>query len=148
MSAPKPESLETDPRFPSGPWIGYYLQGRQRSRMEMRLTFGKGVMTGEGRDVIGRFSFRGRYSVEDGTCHWIKHYHGQHDVFYRGYDEGKGIWGVWEITMGAFSARGGFHIWPEGMAVDDAEVLAAEADLDDVVENTLDTTEPLLVPIR
>jgi hypothetical protein len=30
-------------------------------------------------------------------------------VFYRGFREGKGIWGTWEI---AILSRGGFHIWP------------------------------------
>jgi hypothetical protein len=30
-----------------------------------------------------------------------------------GYNEGTGIWGVWEVPP---TARGGFHIWPAGMA--------------------------------
>jgi len=43
---------------------------------------------------------------------WTKTYIGAHDVFYRGFREGKGIWGTWEITV---HARGGFHIWPKRM---------------------------------
>ncbi len=31
---------------------------------------------------------------------------------YRGYNEGKGIWGLWEIPP---TWKGGFHIWPEAM---------------------------------
>ena len=110
-----PESLaETDPRFPSGPWRGFFLMDHWpgRHQMELLLTFRQGVMTGEGRDRIGPFLIRGKYTLEDGKCHWTKRYIGQHDVAYQGYNEGKGIWGLWEIPP---SSRGGFHIWPTGM---------------------------------
>ena len=50
-----------------------------------------------GRDLIGPFLIRGRYQVDDGQCWWTKRYIGKHDVSYRGYNEGKGIWGLWEI---------------------------------------------------
>ena len=69
-------------------------------------------MTGEGRDRIGPFLIRGKYNVDDGKCHWSKRYIGKHDVAYQGYNEGKGIWGIWEIPP---SWRGGFHIWPRAM---------------------------------
>ena len=58
----------------------------------------------------------GRYSVEDGQCHWVKQYIDQHNLFYKGYNEGKGIWGTWELVVPGASATGGFHIWPEGEA--------------------------------
>ncbi len=121
---------ETDPRFPSGRWTGFFLQklpllGRQH--MELLLTFAQGQMTGEGRDIVGEFLIRGAYQVQDGRCHWTKRYLGKHDVFYDGFNEGKGIWGVWEIPGG--SGRGGFHIWPEGMGEPTGPELAAEADL-------------------
>ena len=45
-------------------------------------------------------------------CHWTKTYLGSHEVFYRGFREGKGIWGTWEIGGGLWG-RGGFHIWPK-----------------------------------
>lgn len=117
-SAPKPPAPETDDRFPSGRWIGFYLQKsiRERQSMELILQFSGGVMQGEGRDPVGDFLIRGRYQTEDGRCHWHKRYIGQHDVFYRGFNEGKGIWGVWEIRTSWFSDRDGFRIWPEGMA--------------------------------
>jgi hypothetical protein len=80
--------------------------------MELSLTFQQGVMVGEGRDLIGAFLIRGRYQLEDGQCWWTKRYLGKHDVSYHGYNEGKGIWGLWEIPPGW---RGGFQIWPESM---------------------------------
>ena len=87
-----------------------HLPGRHR--MELHLNFQQGTMTGEGRDMIGQFLIRGKYKVEDGKCSWTKRYVGKHDVAYQGYNEGKGIWGVWEIPP---FHRGGFHIWPAAM---------------------------------
>ncbi len=113
---PEPAATETDDRFPSGPWEGFFLQpmlSKDRFWMELILTFRGGVMTGEGRDWVGNFVIRGRYNVEDGKCWWTKRYLGKHDVFYNGYNEGKGIWGLWELTSPPW--RGGFHIWPLGM---------------------------------
>ena len=126
--------LETDPHFPSGPWTGFFLQTLFPGRhlMDLRLTFKNGAMNGEGRDWVGKFSIRGRYDVATGQCHWHKRYHGKHDVFYRGYNEGKGIWGVWEITAQPgfnYTGRGGFHIWPEGMGDPTRPHLAEEVDL-------------------
>jgi hypothetical protein len=83
-----------------------------RHMMELQLSFHEGVMTGEGRDMIGLFLIRGKYKLDDGKCRWTKRYVGKHDVAYQGYNEGKGIWGLWEIPP---SSRGGFHIWPEAM---------------------------------
>jgi hypothetical protein len=109
-----PPPVETDPRFPSGPWQGFFLMAHWPGRhtMELHLTFHQGVMTGEGRDMIGPFLIRGKYNIDDGKCHWSKRYVGKHDVAYQGYNEGKGIWGVWEIPP---TFRGGFHIWPTAM---------------------------------
>ncbi|MGZ3380150.1 MAG: hypothetical protein ACXVBB_07770 [Isosphaeraceae bacterium] len=104
-----------------------HLPGRHQ--MELHLTFRQGVMTGEGRDRIGSFLIRGRYQVEDGQCWWTKRYIGKHDVSYRGYNEGKGIWGLWEIPP---SWKGGFHIWPEEMG-DPTQQKLAEA-IDEPVE--------------
>jgi hypothetical protein len=143
------ETLETDPRFPSGPWTGYFLQHGHKGMMELHLTFQHGVMTGEGRDFVGAFVLRGKYELADGKCHWTKRYLGQHDVFYQGYNEGKGIWGTWEITafLGLFQANGGFHIWPQGMAAAEQEELTEEADPPILMEGTLETSEPLTTPL-
>jgi hypothetical protein len=125
---PHPESqVEADSRFPSGPWCGFFLMSHLpgRHQMELHLTFRQGVMTGEGRDRIGPFLIRGRYQIDDGQCWWTKRYIGKHDVSYRGYNEGKGIWGLWEIPP---SWKGGFHIWPEAMGDPTLQKLAEAID--------------------
>ena len=73
------------------------------------LSFANGKITGEGNDDIGVFTIKGGYDEVTRECHWIKTYAGSHDVHYRGFREGKGIWGTWEITI---FDHGGFHIWP------------------------------------
>ena len=128
MNADENPQLETDPRFPTGPWVGFFLQKSLPGKhaMELRLTFLAGNMTGEGRDRVGPFLIKGRYDLADGKCYWTKKYVGKHDVFYQGYNEGKGIWGTWQIGE---LARGGFHIWPEGFGDPTTEYLVEEANL-------------------
>ena len=143
MNAEQPPTLETDPRFPSGPWTGYFLQKAipGKHMMDLRLTFIAGLMKGEGRDWVGQFVVDGRYNTTDGKCHWTKKYIGKHDVFYNGFNEGKGIWGTWEITprLGTLWQRlhGGFHIWPEGMGDPSNDHLYEEAE--PPVEKELET---------
>lgn len=142
--------LEADPRFPSGPWTGYFLQPLLpgRHQMDLLLTFRHGQMTGEGRDWVGEFLIRGQYKLEDGTCHWTKRYVGKHDVFYKGYNEGKGIWGTWEIPAEGSHWKGGFHIWPEGMPDPTGGHLSTAAELP--VEEPgwgMPVEEPELVPV-
>jgi hypothetical protein len=143
--------LESDPRFPSGPWTGYFLQTAVPGRhlMELHLTFRQGHMTGEGRDYVGHFIVRGQYSLADGKCHWNKRYIGKHDVFYQGYNEGKGIWGVWEIpTTRQFAGqRGGFRIWPEGMSDPTALHLTAQAQIPEPVRETVESDERVAQPV-
>jgi hypothetical protein len=79
--------------------------------MELRLTFRQGTIRGDGRDPVGPFTLDGTYDVKDGQCWWTKRYLAKHAVSYRGFNEGKGIWGVWEIPP---TGHGGFHIWPAG----------------------------------
>ena len=99
-----------DSLFPSGPWIGFYnYRPGNRHRMDLHLTFANGLLTGEGNDDIGRFLVKGRYDAATLECYWTKTYIGAHDVYYRGFREGKGIWGTWEISI---LGHGGFHIWP------------------------------------
>ncbi len=111
--------------------------------MELILTFRNGEFNGEGRDWVGEFIIRGRYDVTDGRCHWTKRYVGKHDVFYEGFNEGKGIWGVWEIPHMHY--RGGFHIWPEGMADPTGRHLTESADVPTVVEIAEEVEEPVEV---
>jgi hypothetical protein len=148
MTNPVPCDLETDPRFPSGPWIGFFLQKLVpgRHQMELRLTFRHGDMAGEGRDWVGKFVIRGRYSTADGRCRWHKRYLGKHDVFYQGFNEGKGIWGIWEMDE-VFYQRGGFHIWPEGMADPTQQHLTEAVEPPIHVEEFEESQTPELVPV-
>jgi hypothetical protein len=112
--------------FPSGPWTGFYnyQPGGARHRMELGLTFARGIMTGDGVDDVGRFIIKGRYEEASRECHWTKSYLGAHEVYYRGFREGKGIWGTWEI---GHLGRGGFHIWPRGVSGPGEERAKVEA---------------------
>jgi hypothetical protein len=107
--------LETDPRFPSGKWTGFWLQrffiGRQY--MSLNLTFANGVVKGEGVDRVGAFIIIGRYDLKTGNCKLTKSYVGAHSLTYEGRNENDGqwIWGLWRrLTLD----HGGFHLWPEG----------------------------------
>ncbi len=109
--------------FPSGPWTGFYnYHPGDRHRMDLDLTFTNGNVRGEGMDDVGRFLIKGRYDTGTRECYWTKTYVGSHDVFYRGFREGKGIWGTWEITI---LNHGGFHIWPRQAGEGETEAEAA-----------------------
>ena len=133
MSDSRPQP-ETDPRFPSGRWIGFFVQKhppRGKHSMELDLTFVDGVLSGDGRDWVGKFTVRGRYSLADGRCQWSKQYLGKHAVFYEGFNEGQGIWGAWHIPAGTLTVdvSGGFHIWPEEMPDPTGRHLTEEAEV-------------------
>lgn len=72
--------------------------------MDLHLTFANGNLTGDGNDDVGRFLIKGRYEATSHECHWTKSYVGGHDVFYRGFREGKGIWGTWKSISSATAA--------------------------------------------
>jgi len=131
------ELPETDERFPSGEWKGFWLQrslcSRRRGWMELHLSFSNGFVRGDGRDLIGDFTILGRYDVKSGEVTFTKA-HADYDVFYKGWAElDKGIWGVWELPLD----RDGFHIWPKGMADPTGSTLKAEADSPVEEEKTL-----------
>ena len=76
---------------------------------------------------MGKFVIRGRYDLKSGEVTIHKHYLGQHWIYYRGVnEESKGIWGTWQIKQ---FMRGGFHIWPAGMADPRCPRLAEEVEL-------------------
>ncbi len=127
----------SDDLFPSGPWTGFYnYSPRDKHRMDLQLDFAGGRMSGEGDDDVGRFRVLGHYDTATRECSWTKSYVGAHDVFYRGYREGKGIWGTWEIPQ--FS-HGGFHIWPKRTG-ENADTVDAAAETKPA---TVETAEPL-----
>jgi hypothetical protein len=120
--------------FPSGPWVGFYTYSgwRDRHRMDLGLEFGSGRISGEGNDDVGPFIIAGRFNAATRECYWTKSYVGAHDVHYRGYREGKGIWGLWEISP---LNRGGFHIWPRAAGEGDRETES------NVIEETVSVEE-------
>ncbi len=97
--------------------------------MQLLLTFANGTMSGDGNDDVGRFLIKGHYDSQSLECHWTKRYVGAHDVFYRGFREGKGIWGTWEIGN---LNHGGFHIWPKQAA--DSEAIAESNSATELVD--------------
>jgi len=108
-----PPAVETDQRFPSGPWVGFWIQrGMGRQKMSLSLTFIDGRVSGSGADCIGRFDFNGTYELATGRVRMIKRYEEAHTVEYDGANQGDGmwLWGVWAVGWD----RGGFHLWPEG----------------------------------
>jgi hypothetical protein len=119
---------EADPRFPSGPWSGFWIQdGMGRQTMRLTLSFSGGKVSGHGTDIIGRFTFEGTYDLKTGRCLMVKQYEAAHRVQYDGVNEGDGmwLWGVWRMEIG----RGGFHLWPEGEEDPTRRRLKAEKEL-------------------
>jgi hypothetical protein len=110
--------------FPSGPWTGFYNYGRstRKHRMDLVMTFADHRVSGDGSDDIGRFVINGRFDETSGECYWTKAYIVGHDVYYRGFREGKGIWGLWELP----NESGGFHIWPLGQGEGEQDYESAE----------------------
>src|SRR3954468_17507608 len=148
-SKPQPErtpGLETDPRFPSGPWTGFWVQTRLgRQWMTLHLRFKDGTVAGEGVDSGGRFIFTGRYELSTGKCELTKSYLGMHDVHYRGQNDNDGLWlwGVWQLERS--TERGGFHMWPAGEQDPTGRKLRAERDADATAEEAVRIKLPALV---
>jgi hypothetical protein len=86
--------------YPSGEWRGYWEQpgwGRQ-PMTGLVLHFADGRIEGEGRDVVGRFTFSGEYD-ERGHVVLVKQYLKKHQVLYQGTYDGEGtIFGQWSIS--------------------------------------------------
>jgi hypothetical protein len=110
---PSARLTEMDPRFPSGEWVGFWIQrGSGRQTMSLHLWFGDGLANGVGSDIVGRFTMQGTYDLKNGRCHLNKQYQRAHRVQYEGNSEGDELWlwGIWQLRQD----RGGFHIWPKG----------------------------------
>jgi hypothetical protein len=97
--------------YPSGRWDGFWVQemwGRQ-AMTPFTLRFADGQITGDGRDVVGRFTFSGEYNEATGEVRMVKHYVGKHRVLYVGRPDGEGsIQGTWstgEHNNGPFLLR-------------------------------------------
>jgi hypothetical protein len=101
-------SLGVAAMYPSGAWKGFWDQagwGRQEMR-GLVLRFAGGAVEGEGRDVVGRFTFRGRYD-DQGHVSMVKQYVGRHQVHYEGRYDGEGTifgqWSIGELWRGKFA---------------------------------------------
>lgn len=104
-----------DDLFPSGPLVWFYNYGPgARQRMDLHLDFGGGPVTGDGNDDVGRFLIRGKCDSAKRECHWTKTYPGSHEVYYRGFREGKGIWGTGRSES---SPRAVFTSGPKASAI-------------------------------
>lgn len=92
----------------SGLWRGYYEQFGERHAQEMVLDFADGLVRGDGKDGLGRFTLEGEYRVDDEAIRlgWIKTYDGAHSVLYLGTFGPAGIEGDWRIGR----TRGGFGL--------------------------------------
>jgi hypothetical protein len=111
------EQNETDDRFPTGEWRGFYVQpdSRQRHRMELWLRFAQEAITGTGDDPVGEFTIRGTYDRHSGECWWTKQYLGQHGVKYKGHARRRGIIGQWSVPGQPEAWSGPFFIWPRAL---------------------------------
>jgi hypothetical protein len=73
------------------------------------LRFAAGRVTGEGRDVVGPFTFSGEYDEATGEVRMVKQYLGRHRVLYVGRPDGEGcVQGTWSIgahDTGSFLLR-------------------------------------------
>jgi hypothetical protein len=105
--------------YPSGTWRGHWDQeifGRQPMG-PLVLRFHDGRIQGEGRDIVGPFTFSGEYD-EHGRVRMVKQYHGRrrHQVFYVGTYDGEGtIFGEWRIPSGLsipWASKGSFALSP------------------------------------
>lgn len=89
--------------YPSGQWEGFWVQelfGRQ-AMTPFSLHFADGSVTGQGRDIIGRFTFAGTYDERTGAVVMVKQYVGKHQVLYRGMPDGEGsLQGTWSVGEG------------------------------------------------
>lgn len=106
---------ETDARFPSCFWTGFWQQLTLRGKMELGLNFADRMLFGEGRDLVGDFTISGSYDIHTGLCTMLKTYLGHHQVEYDGHVATDGIRGLWRITYPDKTIdTGRFHIWPLG----------------------------------
>lgn len=93
----------------SGLWRGHYEQFGQKYPQQMVLEFADGLVRGDGKDGLGRFTIEGEYRVDDAEIRlgWIKTYDGAHSVLYLGTFGSAGVDGEWSIGR---HSRGGFGL--------------------------------------
>ncbi|MCE9560921.1 MAG: hypothetical protein K8U57_02595 [Planctomycetes bacterium] len=97
--------------YPSGRWDGFWVQemwGR-RPMTPFYLHFANGTVTGEGKDMVGRFTFAGAYDEATGQVRMVKQYIGKHEVLDVGQPDGEGSiqgnWSIGKVDTGPFLLR-------------------------------------------
>ena len=110
-------SPETDPRFPSGLWKGFYVQNGRKIRTAVDLVFHRtaadgGHVCGKGSDPVGNFRFVGTYGLDTGKVTLRKHYLAQHMVAYEGVCVSSlpMLEGRWQLR--ADHLTGCWRLWP------------------------------------
>ncbi len=119
---------ETDERFPSGTWTGFFVQQEiyyGRCWMDIFLRFSNGIVKGEWHDIVGPFVMRGKYELDSAVVSIHKDYIEANHVYYKGRHKGKAISGIWHLP----SMRGPFIIWHEKNADPTIRRLRAEAEV-------------------
>ncbi|MBA4188514.1 MAG: hypothetical protein C0467_10960 [Planctomycetaceae bacterium] len=97
--------------YPSGRWDGFWVQDHigRRAMTPFYLHFASGQVTGEGKDVIGLFTFSGTFDETTGHIRLMKQYIGKHQVLYVGQPDGEGSiagkWSIGEFHTGPFLLR-------------------------------------------
>lgn len=125
---PTAHPTESDPRFPSGRWIGYYRQGNTQARQRLTLTFVAGAVVGEGKDPGGEFLVTGAYDLAAATIA-LKKVYTTHSVEYTGQHSDDGVAGLWTIRGfgGTVEDRGRFLIWPDTTPAPEDTLFVEEA---------------------
>lgn len=133
--------FNSDPRTPSGPWEGYWVQGDRLDHMKLDLAFIGRRVIGDGRDTIGTFRLLGTYEEDEGTVVMRKRYEGKHDVWYRGRLVSDGFKGTW--TIKDTPARGDWCIWP--LIEDEFEITHLEIETENgpiIIHGEVEDDEP------
>ena len=79
----------------SGPWGGYWMQGKLKGIMTLELSFRSGQITGTGSDQAGAFMLHGTYD-DVGGVELVKQY-ALYPLLYRGVWSGRILRGKWLI---------------------------------------------------
>ena len=97
----------------SGPWVGFWIQDRERGAMRLTLRFGESSVEGGGNDPLGSFTLSGRHEAS-GVVGFGKAY-ASDEIEYHGVWDGEMISGTWRFARREFGVAnlGVFEIWPE-----------------------------------
>jgi hypothetical protein len=92
----------------SGPWAGFYIQGRERGVMALRMAIRGRRILARGIDICGPFDLRGSYEPDTQRVRIHKIYPWLR-VLYGGTWDGQMIAGRWKIPN---VDQGVFELWP------------------------------------